>query len=264
MAGIEDFQERQDAKRERLEGAAANAHQRAADHMNRSKQYVAGIPFGQPILVGHHSEGRHRNALRKSDNAMRRALDENEKAKHLDGRAAGVGEAGISSDDPEAVNKLRDKLAEMEASRERMKAENRIVRSKKLSDQQKRDQLGAAAHLLEPDYAGRLGHPSYELQNLGGNIRRVKLRIEDLLRIAAAGDHDDIKTDQVHIYEDRDENRICVKFADRPDKDGCRWMRSMGWNFNRRLGYVWTRRINVGGWHRATMVAEHFTEGNTE
>jgi len=45
-----------DAKAERYE-ASAEAAQAAADRISDA------IPFGQPILVGHHSEGRHRRDL---------------------------------------------------------------------------------------------------------------------------------------------------------------------------------------------------------
>ena len=64
------------------------------------------IPFGQPILVGHHSEGarpelpgahRHRTMTRASPRAI--------KAERLRERAASVGKGGVSSDDPSAVER---------------------------------------------------------------------------------------------------------------------------------------------------------------
>ena len=35
----------------------------------------SGIPFGQPILVGHHSERRHRRVIERADHAMRRSVE---------------------------------------------------------------------------------------------------------------------------------------------------------------------------------------------
>lgn len=45
------------------------------------------IPPGQPILVGHHSERGHRRLLEKSDNAMRKSVELDEKAKYYNDRA---------------------------------------------------------------------------------------------------------------------------------------------------------------------------------
>jgi len=41
------------------------------------------IPMGQPILVGHHSEGRHRRDLKRIDSGMRKAIEESEKADYF-------------------------------------------------------------------------------------------------------------------------------------------------------------------------------------
>lgn len=58
---------------ERLQGqsdsASANAH-----------AIVDAIPMGQPILVGHHSERRHRRDLDRHDRQMRKAIDSSQEA----------------------------------------------------------------------------------------------------------------------------------------------------------------------------------------
>ncbi|HAO14890.1 MAG TPA: hypothetical protein DDE71_04930, partial [Tenacibaculum sp.] len=41
---------------------------------------ATGIPFGQPILVGHHSEKRHRRTIEKAHRAMDKCLEESKKA----------------------------------------------------------------------------------------------------------------------------------------------------------------------------------------
>ena len=48
---------------------------------------VTGIPFGQPILVGHHSERAHRKVLERADNAMRKGIEESKKADNYRARA---------------------------------------------------------------------------------------------------------------------------------------------------------------------------------
>jgi len=75
---------------ERMETHADNAERRAAVAFDRAdlSEEKSGIPFGQPILVGHHSERRHRRAIERADNAMRRGIEESDKAKYFAGRAA--------------------------------------------------------------------------------------------------------------------------------------------------------------------------------
>jgi len=45
------------------------------------------IPLGQPILVGHHSERRHRRDIERIDNAMRRSVDEAKRSDYHADRA---------------------------------------------------------------------------------------------------------------------------------------------------------------------------------
>lgn len=80
-------QERARAKAERYEGFAHNAHERSAEAYNKAHDAVANIPFGQPILVGHHSEGAHRAAIRRSGQAMDKSVAEMEKAQHYESKA---------------------------------------------------------------------------------------------------------------------------------------------------------------------------------
>lgn len=61
--------EKADRERALSEGSYAASH-RATE----------GIPFGQPILVGHHSEGRHRRDLARSDSHMRQSIEHGAKA----------------------------------------------------------------------------------------------------------------------------------------------------------------------------------------
>ncbi len=80
-------QERAKAKAERYEEWADKARQRSDEAFERSNNAVAGIPFGQPILVGHHSEGMHRAAIKKSWAAMDKSVEEMHKAEAHESKA---------------------------------------------------------------------------------------------------------------------------------------------------------------------------------
>lgn len=80
-------QERAKAKAERYGEWADKARQRSDEAFERSENAVAGIPFGQPILVGHHSEGMHRAAIKKSWAAMDKSVEEMHKAEAHESKA---------------------------------------------------------------------------------------------------------------------------------------------------------------------------------
>lgn len=81
--------EKAEARVERMERHAEKASERAAAAFDRAdlSEGKSGIPFGQPILVGHHSERRHRRAIERADNAMRKGIEESDKAKYFEHRA---------------------------------------------------------------------------------------------------------------------------------------------------------------------------------
>ena len=185
---MNDYEARQEARRQRYEELAAKNKQEANRRYGTASEIGSHIPMGQPILVGHHSERRHRADIARIDNNMRASVEASDKASYYAGKAASVGSGGISSDDPDAIDKLREKLAGMEAEQEQMKAVNKICLSKKLSEERKLEELAglgisaASARRLisgEDDY-GRPGYPSYSLSNNNANIRRVRERRADL------------------------------------------------------------------------------------
>lgn len=222
------YELRQQARRERLEAAAARAEAKAERAFRRAdlREEVSGIPLGQPVLIGHHSERRHRRALERADRAMRAGIEASKRAKELASRAAGVGTGGISSDDPEALNKLRARVAELEARQQRMKDANALIRkhAKAGRDAQVAALIEAgrpgvtAVRLLAPDCLGRIGYPDYALSNNNANIRRLKLRIKALeLRAhdADAGPAEPSDFGSGITVEHRDD-RICVAFPGKP------------------------------------------------
>lgn len=75
------------SKVDRYRDYAENARRRSSELHEASHDAVSGIPFGQPILVGHHSESRHRTALKRQDTRIRKSIEEGEKAAYWQQRA---------------------------------------------------------------------------------------------------------------------------------------------------------------------------------
>ncbi|RDH95041.1 uncharacterized protein DUF3560 [Curtobacterium sp. AG1037] len=69
------------AKADRKDAADTAAWERVETAMSRLPE------GGEPIKVGHHSEGRHRNAIAKADTAMRRSIEATADAERARGRA---------------------------------------------------------------------------------------------------------------------------------------------------------------------------------
>lgn len=153
----------------------------------------------------------------------------------------------ISALDPEAVAKLREKLAHLTAVQERMKAANKIVKDKKLSPDVKVARLCAefkfsessARKLLEPDFCGRTGFADYELRNNLANMKRVEQRIEELTRQAERAPVEMTADNGVEIFED--EGRVQIRFPGKPDEKVRAALRGRGfkWSPNR---MTWVRQ----------------------
>ena len=79
--------ERAEKRAERFEGYSKNAAKRSDTLCEESMGLIGGIPFGQPILVGHHSAKRHRGLLDRSNNKMRKSIEEQKKSEYFEHKA---------------------------------------------------------------------------------------------------------------------------------------------------------------------------------
>jgi len=253
------YEQKQEARRERYE-ELAEKNRREWDRRHRaSDNATAGIPFGQPILVGHHSEKRHRAAIEKSWNNLGKAVEASEKASYYDQKAASVGKAGISSDDPEAVTKLKEKLAKLEDAQVKFKASNKIIRKKGTTPEEKVEQLvellgyssGQCAKLLEPDFCGRIGFAPYVLQNNNAIIASTKKRIASLANRPT--EDKEITVKGVRVLENAEDNRIQLFFDGKPSEEIRTTLKRNGFRWSR-YNMAWQRQLNNAGRYAANVV----------
>lgn len=236
------YEARQQARRERLERIAEKLEREGNARYARARQLAAAIPFGQPILVGHHSERRDRNYRTRIHTTFGKAFEQLKAAGEYSARAAAVGAGGVSSDDPDAIAKLRQQLEEHEARRARMLAVNKAharwlkkpatLEAAELSESDK-----ATIRNYKPAYSWE-PHPfaPFELTNLGANIRRIKQRIAALEKqhAYAAAFGAEIREHACNGYTVREAfglNRVQVVFPGKPaaavrdvlKRQGFRW-----------------------------------------
>jgi hypothetical protein len=214
------------ARKVKLEDRAAKARSESETTYQRARGMAAVIPFGQPILIGHHSEKRDRNFRNRIHDTYGKAFALQDKAAYYESKAASVGTGGISSDDPEAIIKLKEQLANVRASQETMKKANALLRKHRGDDVAQISAIAAldsfteatARELVKPDCCGRIGFPSYALSNNNANARRIEQRIKELERMQerATVEHEG----KGYTYrEDTDENRAMFFFPGKPDEE---------------------------------------------
>lgn len=207
-----------------------------AENMNASYSIEARCPS---ILIS----GGGNFPIRKKErqNAARdRNLEEWNYIQGLLDKIRSVGTGGISSDDPQAVEKLEAKLAALEKHQELMKAANVAIRMKDPTEgDAKLAELGYTpediAKLREPDFCGRIGYPAYLLQNNNANIRRIRGRIEELKK-RTENTPEGWEFDGGRVVVNTTENRLQIIFDGKPDADirtelkgeGFRWAPSQG------------------------------------
>jgi hypothetical protein len=215
MTGRADYEERRQARIDRLNGAAEKATAESEVQCRRSHDLVKDIPFGQPNIIGRPALPRLRE---RSARAMDKAVEADSKADYYAGRAeAAERNHAISSDDPEAIPKLKAKLATLEGQCKQVKASNKAARA-----------------------AGKEPAPWYTLPYLGKEIRRIKDRIAQLERLDSQPVAEDIHFDGGIIHENTEINRLQIIFDSIPDPE----IRS---NL-KRWGFKWAR--SEGAWQR--------------
>ena len=189
MNGTEDttrttYRERRQAKADRLRDWADTREAKADTARSRVDDIASMIPMGQPILVGHHSEKRHRRDVDRVTNGMRQAIDHQEKADEFRRRADGIEKAAgrsIYSDDSDAVAQLEERIGALEAERDVKKAANAKARKGVppgewgLSDEYAAQAVNNFKH-----WPGGTDIPFPDLKNLSANIRRNRKRLEEL------------------------------------------------------------------------------------
>jgi len=125
----------EDKKQNRIDRYRELSGKNAAKSQSLSSQssdMVSGIPAGQPIIVGHHSEKAHRNLLDRSWNKMDQSVEASDKAAYYAQKAmAAENNTAISSDDPDALDKLREAVAAAESLQEKMKRLNAYYKKHK-------------------------------------------------------------------------------------------------------------------------------------
>jgi hypothetical protein len=255
------YEEKQEAKRQRLEDRADRLTREGAARVKSGFDRLSLIPFGQPILVGHHSEKGDRSYRRKACNSIDKGFELQKAGGELAARAASIGAAGVSSDDPDGVEKLTEQLNERKAKQEKMALVNKLVRKQ---DREGLIAAGFAAKLVDlwlekPSWGGKYrAYEPYELSNNNANIRRIEQRIKELsanatreTKVTEAGD--------VKLVENAEINRVQLIFPGKPNAEIRTLLKSRGFRWSPMEG-AWQRHLNGSGVYAAKDILHFLTK----
>jgi hypothetical protein len=250
--GRTDYEERKENRISRYEDRAEKAGGKADSLFKKARSMTSAIPFGQPILVGHHSEGADRSYRKRIENTQRKSFEAAEKASYYADKAVSAAtNNAISGDNPEAVNLYREKLMKLEAVQEEMKAVNKAFA--KGDDALKAlgitDEQIAKMKSDMPSYE-RKPYPTWALSNNNAEIRRVKEKIEQLEKL------DTVKSETItfkggKLLVNEESNRVQFLFDGKPGEGirsllksyGFRWAPSEGaWQRQRTMNAIGTAK----------------------
>ncbi len=247
-------EQKQAARAERMRARAASLQSEvAARHAHDQK--IHEVMNGTPILVGHHSEGRHRRQVAKFHRNIRKNVEQTEEAAALERRADAVeSNSSISSDDPDALAKLRAKLAELDADaashKASMKAARAIVKLPATPEERLRALLEARVPRSIVSFYAAMGRlptvsSSGERRRLLGRIVELETRDAAAPRRAtfAGGSVEETK-DRVRIsYDDRCDDAALARLRGR----GFVWARSVGAFVRKRTAGAWRDALQITG-----------------
>lgn len=259
-------EEKRQARISRYEALAQKAECASKSAFEQSQNAVAGIPPGQPILVGHHSEKHHRRAIERSWHLMDKSLEATHKAEYYRRKAeAAARNTAIYAEDEDAEGRLEAKIAELERLQEKMKTANKVIRNGKLHTEQKISalcELGFsepdARKALLPDCFGQIGFSGYTLKNNNARIRDAKARLEKI-KVLRNTESKESVIGEVRVVENTTENRLQLFFKGKPSETVRTKLKSQGFRWSRYNG-CWQSYLNRSQIDRAKTIIEGINE----
>lgn len=226
MGGRSDYEERRNQRIEKYKELSMKAQERSSRYSNSNANRILQIAPGQPILVGHHSEKKHRKLIKRAQDDIRKSIEEDNKSEFYKERAI-IAENSkvIYSDDPQAINKLKEKLERLENERASIKARE---------------------------------HSTWELTNIGATIMETKKRIERLEKLDNI-DFKEINLENGKVIHNKEINRIQFLFDNIPDEETRKILKSHGFRWSR-YEKAWQREFNFNCIRATKIIVKEIAE----
>ena len=196
-----------------------------------------------------------------SDRRSNEIREHLKRAKKAATRAAfphGEPDGPVRGSNPDAPELLRQRIAARVMDQERMKGANKAIRSVKSGDEAEMVQavsdaigcsLAIAAAIVQPDFCGRRGFPSYATSNNNAEIKRLKDRLAVLEAKREKGGKETVHNTtagRVEVVENVEADRIQLVFPGKPDAETRSMLKTNGFRWSPRAG-AWQRHLNNAG-----------------
>lgn len=253
---------------ERLQRAAQRTQTEGRALVDQAHRKAELIPFGQPILIGHHSEGRDRRYRAGIERTFRRGFETLKRAAELQRRADSPSTA-ISSDDPAAVVKLKERLETLRKGHQLLLQANQTIRAMN-KRKAPLDEMIEAVHgitgidktrlkIIMTFYGDQPGkYRTLSPTNNSAEIRRVQERISDLQQMhaqAAAAPQTEQQYGDIRIVQNREANRVQIFFPGKPAPTTIKLLKGRGFHWTPSIG-AWQRLLNNGAIYDAESIVK--------
>jgi len=260
----EEYAAKREARYNRLIAAAEKAEKESTAAWNQARSMAEVIPFGQPILVGHHSERRDRNYRARIESKHRKGYELHQRAEELKSRAEAMqNNNAIYTDNPQAVDLLSDKVKILEAEQAEMKRINAALRkgadfeTLEMSERHRADLLTIAR--VQAYYQPLTkGFPPYALSNLSAQIRTAKKRAEQVEKQQTT-ERTEKTINGVQIVHNPEDNRVQMFFKGKPAEEIRALLKSHGFRWTPSQG-CWQAYYNNPAKWNADEIAEKVTQ----
>lgn len=210
MGGRADYEERREARKLRYEELSKKAEERSNQYSNSKANRILSMTPGQPIIIGHHSEKMARRLHEKAWQDIGKSIEEDKKSEYYKDKAKSIENSNvIYNDDPNALQKLNEKLEYLEKQRELIKADE--------------------------------NHTGWQLQNIGARIRETKRRIARLEKLEEI-EFADREFNGGKIIHNKETNRIQILFNNIPSEEIRSHLKHRGFHWSRRES-AWQREF---------------------
>lgn len=231
------YEQKQEARKERYKARAEKNREQSEALFTEGRDALAAIPFGQPMLVDHYSYKSDKSYRERAGRKIDKSFEIAKKADYYEQKAESVGTGGISSDDPDAVDKLESKLLQLQENHQKMKDMNAEARKN----------------------GTEKPCPTWMLSNSNANIRTVTKRIEELKAKQNMVLRDDVVTDLYTMTESLEENRIMFTFEGKPADEIRSILKMHGFKWSPSRS-AWVRQLNQNGRYATDRVISKLNE----
>ena len=240
---------------EKIDSLLDTYARKLAENLNDNNRITASCPSVMISGAGNFPVAKKQKQVAALDRNME---EYNQTLKLLD-KIRSTGKGGISSDDPQAIAKLKFKLEALEELQDTMKQANAYYRKHKTLDGCPlftKDQIYDITLGIERSWrADPKPFESYELSNNNANIRRLKARIEELEKRQEEPAPDGWTFDGGEVVMNKEENRLQILFDGKPDEQTRSVLKSYGFRWAPSQG-AWQRQLTENAIYAAKKITQ--------